>query len=228
MYNDFSADELGFMRGLKIAHRVCPAGTVLLHEGAALEHLYTLYTGWAFRYKLLRDGRRQILNILLPGDTIGLDIILSSRPHYAVEAATDLTYCVLDVRQLPQLFEKHAGLARRLAGLAVRERRFLDRRVALAGRCSAEERIAAFLLGLYDRLEPRGMARDNAFTLPLTQQQLADALGLNVIHLNRMLRRLRESGVVTIEEREVRIEDAERLRRIAPLQGGLAGEEPLL
>jgi CRP-like cAMP-binding protein len=229
LFEDFSPSELGFMQGFKIAHRVAQAGATLMKEGSADGHLYTLFTGWAFRYKLLPDGRRQILNVLLPGDTIGLDAVIGDPPYYSVQAATDISYCVLDaIRKLPVLFRDHPSLALKLTRIALRERQGIDRRLTLTGRCAAEERIASFMLDAYDRLAARGLVRDHSFLLPMTQNQLADALGLNIIHLNRMLRRLRECGLLLIQDREARLLDLEQLRRLAPIHGGLTHRRPLL
>src|SRR5690242_13971610 len=72
LFRDFSPDELRFMRKAKTAHLVAPAQTTLIREGEQSSQVFTLFTGWAVRYKILADGRRQILNVLLPGDTIGL------------------------------------------------------------------------------------------------------------------------------------------------------------
>jgi CRP-like cAMP-binding protein len=117
-------------------------------------------------------------------------------------------------------------LIKRLLWLMQRERRFLDLKLTTIGQCSAEERIATALLHLYERLQQIGLVRDDTFTLPLTQQHLADVLGLHVIHINRVLRRLRQKRLITTIGRDIRLNDMVSLREMVPLRH-LCGDDGL-
>jgi CRP-like cAMP-binding protein len=227
-FEKFTNSELSFMRSFKAAHRHAPAQSTLFLEGDAMQGLYTLFTGWACRYRILHDGRRQILCLLLPGSLIGIEGVLEQRPHYAVAAITDVTYCVLDQRLLPRLFREQPALAMRLLEAAMEERRLLDDRVCSLGQGNAEERVATLFVDLHERLFRLGLVRDGSFTLPITQQQLADLLGLNVIHTNRVLRRLRERKIVTMQERSVHIHDMTELYRAAGIRDNGEERKPLL
>jgi CRP-like cAMP-binding protein len=227
-FDRFTSAELDFMRTFKAAHRHAPAQSTLFHEGDAVQGLYTLFTGWACRYRVFHDGRRQILCLLLPGSLIGIEGVLDQRPHYAVAAITDITYCALDQRLLPRLFREQPALALRLLEAAMEERRLLDHRICSLGQGSAEERVAALFIDIYERLFRLRLVRDGSFTLPITQQQLADLLGLNPVHTNRVLRRLRERSIVTMQDRSVHIHNMAELYRIAAVPDGASQCMPLL
>jgi CRP-like cAMP-binding protein len=228
LFKSFSPSELRSMQDLKIAHRVAPAKTILVRNNESSGQVFTLFSGWAFRHTSLPDGRRQILNVLLPGDMIGLYATLIGQPYFSVQTATEVSYCVLDERRLRAMSKAQHGLGIRVAELALREVATLELRLTVVGQCSAEERTAYFLLDLYHRLQGRHLVRDHQFGLPLTQQELADALGLNIIHLNRVLRRLRERGLVTIQRGKVTVHDMAGLQRMVPLTPMAGGQWPLL
>lgn len=91
---EFTAEELGFVKQFKVDELRVELGASFLREGAQSEHLYTVLHGWAFRYKMLDDGRRQILNYALPADMLGLQGTLMREMEHSVEALTPLTLCV--------------------------------------------------------------------------------------------------------------------------------------
>lgn len=216
LFEEFARDELAFMQRFKVAHRHAERGKTLIRYGESTGQLFTLFSGWAMRHRLLPDGRRQIAQILLPGDLIGLDGIFLEPPQYSVQAASDITFCVLDTRLLTDMPLNQSRLSRRLTKLALSEYRMLETLLTIIGRCNAEERIGYFILDLHTRLSRRQIINGGSFSFPLTQQQLADALGLNIIHTNRVLRRLRMRGVLTIQNHRAEIHDIAALRRLAP------------
>lgn len=215
-FEDFSPEELETMMRLKVAHRYAARGDTLIRCGEMNGHLYTLFSGWALRHRLLPDGRRQIIQVVLPGDTIGLDSLFLDGPLYSVQAASDVTFCVLDARLVGDIFGRLPQLGRRLTKLALVEQRALETRLIIVGRCSAEERIAFVFVEIHGQLTKRRLINGNYFRFPITQQQLADFVGLNIIHTNRVLRRLRERGIMTIQSQKVRIHQFAALRQLAP------------
>jgi CRP-like cAMP-binding protein len=218
-----SADESLFMRSFKIAQDSCSAASILIAEGDPHGKLYTVYSGWAHRFKVLSDGRRQILDILLPGDFIGLDSILSSEFTYSVEAITTLTYDVYNAARLAELYATQPGLGLRLLRIAAVERQRLEMHLTSIGPRSADERMAAFLLNCHARLRARGLVDGNTFPLPLTQQHMADYLGITLVHTNRVLRRLQERDLVALKQREVTLRNIEELKLLALADDQSAG-----
>ena len=124
-----AVDEVDFMQKFKMGELHARSGGAIYLEGATSPHLFTLLSGWAFRYKTLRDGRRQILNYVLPGDFIGLQTTLTSAMDHGVEALTDVRLCSFSRRRLPELFVD-AAVARTRHHLARGARGALSRRAS--------------------------------------------------------------------------------------------------
>jgi CRP-like cAMP-binding protein len=187
--------ELAFINEMKRDHLVCPPGAEIIAAGQEQAELYTLYAGWAIRAKTLADGRRQILNIHLPGDLIGLQGAMFEAPSYSVEAVTEVQLCLLPRRKVWSLFENMPELSFDVTWLGAREESHVDENLTSAGRRSAAERIAALIIMLYKRLDALGMAVNGAMPFPLTQQHVADLLGLSLVHTNKSLAKLRKLGM---------------------------------
>jgi CRP-like cAMP-binding protein len=190
--------EVAFIQSMKMAHRRVGAGTEIVHQGQAEPELFTLFRGWAFRHKTLPDGRRQILNFLLPGDILGLQASLLDASDHGIEALTDVELCVFSRRKIWSLFERMPQLAFELSWLGAREENIVDEALASVGQRSARERMAALILSLYRRCEHLGMVDDGAFEFPLTRQHLADALGLSLVHTIKTWSHLRKVGLFTV------------------------------
>lgn len=209
----FERGERLLARSLGGERQIAGPGTALVHDDKP-GTVGTIYTGWAIRYKLLEDGRRQILNILLPGDIFGFDGVLFERPQHSFQAVTDVSYGTVGGDRLRELLTTQPEIALALLRRLAAERRRLDRLVTSIGRCTAEERIASFILELQARLRQRRIAHGNSFNMPITQQHLGDHLGLTVVHVNRVLRRLRELGLLTFRDRVVIIHDFDALAHL--------------
>ena len=119
-FKDKSDEEIRFIQDMKLDHRTLPAGSDIIHPGQEDAELYTLFSGWAFRYKSLPDGRRQILNFLLPGDLVGLQGSVIGEMEHSVESLSAVVLCVFQRDNLPKLFENHPGLAFDVTWLAAR------------------------------------------------------------------------------------------------------------
>lgn len=197
--------------------KVAPAGTALAAAGRADEHPRLIVSGWAAAARHLPDGRRQLLQIFLPGDVLGLSSI-----HFDNAAALSSTTTV-DARPLAAALAdddaKHAALrlAWERAQLA-RARQLLDQIVRL-GRLSAHERTAHLLLELMDRHRRAGLSDGRRMPWPLTQETLADVLGLSVVHVNRILQQLRREGMVALRAGQLVLPDVDRLASVAAWEG---------
>ena len=151
-----SADEMAFIESFRASTLNRPAGSTLMHEQKPGGKLFTLYAGWAFRYKTLSDGRRQILNFLLPGDLIGLQQEFSDGAMHGIEAVTDVSLCVFPRDGLWELFRRYPNLGYDITWLAAREEGMVDDNLLSAGRRNAAERVAMLLMHLYRRLRAAG------------------------------------------------------------------------
>jgi len=191
-------EEIAFIDELKSDHLTLSAGSEFIHPEQLEVELYTLFSGWAFRYKDLADGRRQILNFLLPGDLVGLQASMFGKSSYGVVALTDIELCLIPRKRLPRLFERMPELAYDVTWLGARSESVVDENLLTAGRRNAGERIAALVSTLYKRAEALDLVGDGSLELPLTQQHIADALGLSLVHTNKTLARLKSQGMLSL------------------------------
>lgn len=208
-------EQIAFLQRHKIGEEVVSAGTALIEEGSKPARLYTLLAGWAFRYKTLPDGRRQILNFLLPGDLIGLQSRLVENAEHGIEALTDATFCAFERGSMWDAFRGFPELAFDITWLGAHEEQMVDEALLSAGRRSASERMAWLLLHLWHRAEKLCLARNGAMQLPLTQAHIADALGLSLVHTNRTLTALRRRGLFELSAGMLRAVDAAGLQHMA-------------
>ena len=176
--------------------------------------------GVAYRSSTLPDGRRAILDLLLPGDVGGIDNAVFGRTNQALTAANALGYRAMRAAMLRDLMGTRP-VALRVAALMAETRWRMDRHLTAISRLDARERIGLFLLDIHDRLRRRELIERPTFNLPLTQEQIADHLGMTMVHVNRTLRRLREDRLVLVAQQVVIITDLDRLRAL------LGGMPPL-
>jgi CRP-like cAMP-binding protein len=178
----------------------------LLTEGAEIGEPLLVLDGWAARVRQLADGRRQILNFILPGDLVGL--YDQDRPvaSSTVMAFTPVLICEAPGRGTSLALDRAYAMSRAL------DETHLLAQITRLGRFNAHERIADLLLELLERLELAGLASNGRYSLPLTQEVLADALGLTPVHINRMLQQSRRAGELSWSGRDLILRDPEALR----------------
>lgn len=229
VFRRFESDELEFVTTFKTGELTVEAGSMLFLEGTSSAHLYTVLSGFAFRYKLLPDGRRQILNYCFPGDFIGLQGSVMDEMQHSIEALSDMVLCVFQREGLWRLFEKHASLSFDVTWLAARSEQMLDQQLLSVGRRSAMERCAHLLLHLAQRVEEVGLMKSaNKVRIPITQQHIADTLGLSLVHTNRTLGQLMRSRVIRWKEQQYDILNRDRLAELAGIDDSEAIIRPLL
>lgn len=208
-FRPFEPQELEFVSSFKRGELMVDRAATVLVEGSNSAHLYTVLSGWGFRYKMLDDGRRQILNYALPGDLIGLQGVLMGELEHSVEALTPMRLCVFERNKLMTLYANHAGLAYDVTWLASREEQLLDENLLSIGRRSAAERAAYLLASLHVRWKALGGS--GTVTLPIRQHHVADTLGLSLVHTNKTLRKLASAGLIEWVEAGCRVLDAQAL-----------------
>lgn len=216
----FSPDELAFLDDIKLGNLALPANQDLVQAGEVGGHLFLVADGWAFRYKRLPDGRRFILDFLLPGDLVGMQSGLLGIIGHSVRSLTAANLCVIDGRRLDEMYRDFPGLSLLLTkSFAVQERR-IDDRLAVLGRGTAAERLAFLMIELFERLQRQGATDGWSCPFPLRRQHLADASGLTGAHVNRTLNLLREDGLALIGDGTLTVLDPQGLVRLSGRAGG--------
>ena len=214
-FTPVTQQQLVFIDSFRSGVLAVAAGKSVIREHAPNGKLFTLYAGWAFRYKTLSDGRRQILNFVLPGDLVGLQQEFGDSAAHGVEAVTDCALCVFTGDRLWELFRTEPRLGYDITWLSARGESFVDDNLLTTGQRNATERVAMLLMHLYRRLERLGLAEGGSVPFPLNQQHIADALGLSLVHTNKTLRRLAKLGLHEIGHGRLRLPNPHALERLA-------------
>jgi CRP-like cAMP-binding protein len=186
--------------------------------GTEFRNLCFVRDGYAIRYRLLRSGKRQILNVIIPGDVIGFPVTFLDRSTYGVVALSELTYAVCSLESYVRLCYRHPQFGLALSWLAAREAATYAEHIVNLGRRTPIERLAHFLLEIHARLREVGRAEETRFDLPFSQLVMADVLGLSVPHLNRVMQQLRADKLITCTARLVELTNLAGLQRLAQYQ----------
>jgi len=186
--------------------------------------IYVNHDGWLFRYKILHDGSRQIIDFILPGQIFGLQCCLFKRPLYSVATVTDTSLSPIPLAVIRDVFDRNPAFAKALFRSAICESVILAEHLTDAARRSAYERVSHFLLELFVRLAGVGLTDGMTLFLPLTQDLIADALGLTTVHVNRTFRSLRDDKLIATAGRLVTILDFEALSLVSDFENSYLGE----
>lgn len=216
-YAELSPAEVELLETLPLASQDVGAGTELIVEGRLLDTPRLLVSGWACRFRMLPDGRRQIFDFILPGDMYGLCL----RPQ-AIALTTAITLTQAQIADATALwvaindeFGEYPGLADACHSTASLEEAYLLNQLVRVGRQTAYERTAHLILEIHDRLNAVGLADGATIPMPLTQETIADALGLSVVHLNCTLQLLRRDQLIELRSGFVKLLQPEQLADVA-------------
>jgi CRP/FNR family transcriptional regulator, anaerobic regulatory protein len=228
VFREFTKSELEFVSKFKDSDLHLKSGETLMMEGQSSQTLYTLLSGWMYRYKDLPDGRRQVLNFVLPGDFVGLQAAVFGEAQHTIECLTDTVLCVFPRTKLWTLYENEPGLGFDVTWLAAREEKMLDDNLLSIGRRSAAERLAFILNHLLRRLRELGLVSGAAFETPFNQQHLADTLGLSLVHTNKTIRKLTQQGLISWKDKTLAVLDEGKLANLAKYDRESKVKRPLI
>lgn len=221
-------DEVRFMERFKKGELSVARGATILSEGEPSGQLYTVLSGLGLRHKTLENGQRQVLNLIFPGDFLGLQAGLMGEMGHSVEAVTPMVLCVFDRSGIWSLFQNNPARAYDLTWIAAVEEHFLGETVATIGQRDATAALAWAFLRIFRRGESLGLVSDGKMSLPYRQQDMADALGLSLVHTNKRLQRFRAAGLMDWSRGILHIPDRKALASIANLHDRPAEKRPIL
>jgi CRP-like cAMP-binding protein len=204
-----------------------PAGDNLITEGDRPSNVFLLLEGWGYRYKLLEDGRRQIVAFLIPGDLCDIHIFILKRMDHSIGILCDAKVAALPKEAIIELMEQSPALNRALWWATLVDEAVLREWLVNAGQRDAYHRVAHLFCEMSVRMQRVGLAGGPSFHVPLTQEELGDTMGLTPVHVNRTLKRMRSEGLITLRGKQLEIHDVGRLMEIAgfnPNYLHLAGE----
>tara|TARA_R110002049_G_scaffold117332_2_gene270477 strand:+ start:53938 stop:54612 length:675 start_codon:yes stop_codon:yes gene_type:complete len=223
-----SKEELGFMERFKAGELTVEPGSTILMEGSNAPQLYTVLSGMGIRDKTLENGNRQVVSFVFPGDFIGLQAGIMGKMGHSVEARSAMRLCVFNRSEFWGFLKAHPERAFDVTWLAAIEEHFMGEALATVGQRSALQAIAWSMVKIFERGKSLGMVNQNQMSLPFMQRDLADALGLSLVHTNKTLAKLKNRQLLAWSERTLQINDTEALAKIAMMKTHLPRPRPLI
>ena len=205
----------------------------LLEEGEPPRYAYTLFSGWVALYQTSPDGDRMIYQFALPGDFVGFQHNPGEAIDYSAQALTDITVCAFPVIELDRVLKELPELSLRMTDMHAQSMKLCRQHMMGIGRKSAKQRLAFLFLELFHRVKAVGDmlpgTEENSIAFPLSQEDLADAMGLTSVHISRTLRELTDEGLVHVKHRRLTIHNEPALAELAQFKREMViMEHPLL
>lgn len=210
-----SRDEIEFFEGIQNNVVSYERGESILKDGDEFTCCYGIRDGWAISYRITSAGRRQIVALYLPGDFIGLHINFHRKAIFSLDALTSLEVALIEPMRIIEIHQRFPVLASGLDWSAVRSSNIMSEHNVSLGARTADQRILHFLLEVWCRLMLVGEATADGFIMRMTQQQIADVLGLSLVHTNKMMKSLARRNLMQIEQRFVTIPELKDAIRMA-------------
>lgn len=224
-YSPLSGNDKELLNSLEKGPVDYKRNEALWLQGDSSKHFYTVSKGWAYAYRDMEDGGRQVLDIYVPGDIVGLREFAFKQRITGVVMLTDAELCAFPKTRLTDVFAGSLLLCSILYMIAARDQAILLERVINLGRRSARVRIAHFLVEIAKRLKKTRVDITGRVRVPLTQTLLGDALGLSTVHVNRILSALKREGFLTPYAGGVELRDVPALEEIAGFDSGYLEED---
>ncbi|MEJ6389456.1 Crp/Fnr family transcriptional regulator [Gymnodinialimonas ulvae] len=228
IFEDLGRDELAYMQRFKHGELKIDPQTTVMMQGSNSPQLFTALKGMGLRYKTLPDGRRQVVNFVLPGDFIGLQAGVMGEMKHSVEATTPMVLCVFNRSEFWSLYKNQPERAFDVTWAAAVEEHFLGEALASLGQMNATERMSWGLLRFFLRCQALGLVDGDRCPFPYRQQDLADALGLSLVHTNKTLMKLRERQLLSLEDGILALHAPEELEELATLEIDPVLRRPLI
>ena len=210
-----SDEDEGVLEALCVKEELFEADTDLAVQGDVPRSAFVLTRGMAFRYRLLPEGKRQILTFMIPGDVFGLHAFLLRAMDHSIGTLVPTRLATISRATVLDLFDHHPRIGAALRWCALQEEAINRERIVALGRRSARGRVAYLLCELVWRQRAVGLGEDYAIRLPLTQLEFADTLGLTSVHVNRIMQGFRREELIMLAHYRLTLLDVERLQEIA-------------
>lgn len=213
---------------LPYSERALPAHEFIVREGDKPRFSCLLLSGFAIRHKLAGNGGRQIFSIHMKGDVVDLHNSVLRDADHNVQALTRVDAAFIPVEAIQQIAASHPAVGKAMWFETLVDASIFREWTLNVGRRDARARLSHLLCEFAVRLEVAGLGEQCNYELPMTQDQLADALALTNVHVNRTLRALDEEGLILRSQRSVRIDDFERLAKVGDFEPGYLHLEPAM
>lgn len=228
LFAPMTRDEIAVMQRFKVGELVVDSGTPILMEGSNSPQLYTALYGMGLRYKFLENGKRQVVNLIMPGDFIGLQAAVMGEMGHSVEATTKMTLCVFDRSAFWAFFRDNPERAYSMTWLSAVEEHFLGEALTTLGQRNALQSIAWALCKVFLRGRSLGLVTNSQMPFPFRQQDMADALGFSLVHTNKMLAEIKSRQLAQWSDGQLSITDIDALAELAMLDDVAVAPRPIM
>ena len=213
---------------LIVRRRVYRAHDTLVREGSKSNQVFVVLSGVAFRYRYLANGRRQIFGYLLPGDVCDTQFVINNQSDHNIGVLSECEVAIISLPALMSAMVKFPRIERALLMMSLVDAATLREWLLNVGQRDALQKLAHFFCEMHARVQSCGTGDvDEGFSLPLTQTELADTMGLTVVHVNRILQRFRREGLLNWSRRHVCILDRPTLEYVAGFDAGYLQLQPM-
>lgn len=217
-YGELSAEDCARLEHLEETCRDYSRGDIIVLQGEPVDHLYAVKSGWCASHVDDSEGHRQILDIGLPGDLIGMRDILHQHQNYGMEALTSVRVCTIPKAEFLALMKASTEMANAFFAMAMHRENIMAQRIISLGRRDARARICHFIGEIRLRLNGQDHEPPRRFPFPISQKQLADILGISEVHVQRTLRSLRDAGVMEYARGQILLSNPAKLEAIGGLE----------
>jgi len=219
LFKGIPMEDLKWTSSLRISENMIKAGDVIFEEGSIAPYAFTLYSGWVKLYKTLKNGKRQILRISLPGDFIGFQEHLTAPMTYSAEAISDVSLCAFSRDKLNELFAKKPEFSGRMLNMAASYMALCQHYMLSVGSKTSKARVAFLLLDVWYRSQiDHTLPQENTIEFPLSQMDIAETIGITQVHANRTLNELKKSGYIDYTKKTLTILEFDKLIEISEYQ----------
>jgi len=215
LFGELETKFLDKARTLRSSQVIYAVGEYLYHEGDIPEKAFTVYDGWIILFKDMQNGDRQILRFALPGDFLCYKVGKSKVIDHSAIAVSEATLCAFPIERFRDTIAELPELAFAISSITDRTTQRCHTALTTIASHPAESKIAFLLLSLFVREAALDHVNDGCVPFPITQEDIADALGLTSIHVNRVLQSLRKDGLIECKNRCLRVPDQGALANIA-------------
>ena len=217
---DLDAEDRSRIAELCKDTRQIPRKCHIAEEGDRPEYVHVMISGWGARYKTLSDGSRQIVDFVIPGDFCDLHVALLREMDHGIVALTPCRVARINQEQVAKLTSENSRIVRAMWWSTLVDQGILREWVLNVGRREAYERVGHLLCEMHFRMKRVGLVEDDRLSLPVTQEELADATGLTAVHVNRTLQRLRSEKLIEIGSGMLTLMNAAALQEAAGFNPG--------
>ncbi|MBZ9774988.1 Crp/Fnr family transcriptional regulator [Mesorhizobium sp. CO1-1-8] len=188
-------------------------GSDIITQGDQPDYVHLLVDGWAGRYKLLQDGGRNIMAFLIPGDLCDVNVALLEEMDHSIGALSACKVALIPLATIRTLMDENRTLARALWWGTLVDEAVLREWLVTVGSRPAQQRVGHLICEMLIRTDAVGLASGNSFDLPLSQQELADTMGMSLVHMNRTLQALRSRELITTNGHKVMVDNLRALTK---------------